>query len=402
MHIMVVTAGKNKGTLSLRMGFVDTSGGKVPMKVSITGIGGKEPFLVAEKEGLREEAPVQARNFAEAAALSMEKMLSPQGGIVQSLREIDAMAHRFVHGGEKFKNHCVVDEPVMDGIRECIPLAPLENPYSLITLEASLELAPGVLHLALFETSFHRTLPDYAYVYGIPYEYYVKFGIRRFGFHGMLHHFLALEAEKFLARPAAELRLITCVAGEGASMAAVRGGKSIDTSMGFTPLEGLFMDTRCGDIDPSIVTFLMEKNGFSYHEIRQVLNEKSGLAGISGISGNADELMAAVEEGSYKAKLALDIFCYRFKKYVGAYIAALGGLDALVVTGDPALASFVGKRCTAGLECLGINRDENKEPSDRAPCDMASPESAVRIFVVPCQEEMAMAREAEKVLESRA
>ncbi len=282
-----------------------------------------------EKIG-QKDSPVSDHK-AGVQALLKELVSVPQAQMAD-LKEIFAVGHRVVHGGVQFKKPTLIDVAVLSKIRECIELAPLHNPANLAGIEACQEFLPGVRQVAVFDTAFHQTLPEHAYVYGLPYAYLEKYNLRKFGFHGTSHHYVAHEAARLLKRPLRALKLITCHLGNGCSITAVKNGKSVDTSMGFTPLEGLVMGTRCGDIDPASVIFLAEKEKISLGEIDRVLNYQSGLKGISGISNDVREIRKAAKAGHGRARLALDVFAYRIKKYIGSYAAAMGGVDAIVFT----------------------------------------------------------------------
>ncbi len=272
------------------------------------------------------------KNHKEGIAAILNNLTSTKEAKLKDLNEIFAIGHRVVHGGVTFKKPTVITEEVIDKIRECFELAPLHNPANFAGIQACKELLPSVKQVAVFDTAFHQSLPEYAYIYGLPYEYYEKYNLRKFGFHGTSHQYVAHEAAKVLKKPLNRLKLITCHLGNGCSITAVKHGKSIDTSMGFTPLEGLVMGTRCGDIDPASVIFLADKEKISLEEIDKVLNYRSGLKGISGLSNDMREIREAAEKGHRRAKLALDIFAYRIRKYIGSYVAALGGVDAIVFT----------------------------------------------------------------------
>ena len=271
-------------------------------------------------------------NHKEGIQSLLDLLITKKETGLKSFQEIFAIGHRVVHGGVEFERPTLITEEVIAKIRECIQLAPLHNPANLAGIEACEELLPRTKQVAIFDTAFHQTLPKYAYIYGLPYEYYEKYNLRKFGFHGTSHHYVALEAAKILKKPLKKLKLITCHLGNGCSITAVKYGKSIDTSMGFTPLEGLVMGTRCGDIDPASVIFLAEREKISLEKIDKVLNYNSGLKGISGISNDMREIKQAARTGHRRAQLALDIFTYRIKKYIGSYITALEGVDAIVFT----------------------------------------------------------------------
>lgn len=272
------------------------------------------------------------RNHKDGIQVLLDGLIRSSRAKLKNLNEIFAIGHRVVHGGVAFKQPTVITDEVIAKIRECIELAPLHNPANLAGIEACKELLGGIKQVAIFDTAFHQSLPEHAYIYGLPYEYYEKYNLRKFGFHGTSHQYVAHEAARILKKRLNKLKLITCHLGNGCSITAVKYGKSIDTSMGFTPLEGLVMGTRCGDIDPASVIFLAEKEKISLEEIDKILNYKSGLKGISGLSNDMREIKTAAKAGNKRAKLALEIFAYRIKKYIGSYVAALGGVDAIVFT----------------------------------------------------------------------
>ncbi|MBI2251171.1 MAG: acetate/propionate family kinase, partial [Armatimonadetes bacterium] len=275
-------------------------------------------------------------------------------------------------------------------------LAPLHNPYNLLTIETARNLLPNIPHIAVFDTCFHQTIPDYAYIYGIPYEYYQKYKIRRYGFHGTSHQYVARKISSLLNNSKA--KIVSSHLGNGASVCAISSGESKDTSMGFTPLEGLIMNTRCGDLDPAIIPFLLEQEGFYQKEIEGILNKKSGLLGISGISGNAPELIKKMEEGDKRATLAIESFCYRLKKYICAYLGILGGADAIAFTGGVGESSpFIREKVLSNLEFLGVKLDMEKNNASLE--EISGQNSKVKLFVIPTNEELIIAKEAKRVLE---
>ena len=318
----------------------------------------------------------------EGIQLLLNTLTQGQSAKIKDLNEICAIGHRIVHGGVTFKKPTLIIPEVMTKIRECFELAPLHNPANYAGVEACQAILPNVKQVAVFDTAFHQSLPEHAYIYGLPYEYYEKYNLRKYGFHGTSHQYVAHEAARILERPLRKLKLITCHLGNGCSIAAVKHGQSIDTSMGFTQLEGLVMGTRCGDIDPASVIFLAEKEKISLEEIDRVLNYKSGLKGVSGLSNDMREIWEAAKEGHHRAKLAFDIFTYRIKKYIGSYIAAMGVVDAIVFTaGIGENEAHVRNRITKGLfEFL----DERK----------------VRVLVVPTNEELMIAKQTFHVVSS--
>ncbi|MBC7327456.1 acetate kinase [bacterium] len=337
----------------------------------------------------------------------VKALLHPEMGVIKSLDEIDAVGHRVVHGGEKFTGSVLIDSDVEKAIEDCISLAPLHNPPNLTGIRAAKALLPNIPHVAVFDTAFHSTIPNYAYIYALPYEFYEKYGIRRYGFHGTSHYYVSRRAMEYLQKTfgiaPSESKIITCHLGNGCSITAVLGGRSIDTSMGFTPAEGLVMGTRCGDIDPAIIPFLMEKEDFSPKDIDEVLNKKSGLLGISGETNDMRDIEEAVAKGHKRAKLAFDIFCYRVKKYIGAYAAALGGLHAIVFTGGIGENGPMEREAIChGLEFLGvkINPAKNDETIRGKEADISEEDAPVRVLVVPTNEELVIAEETRRVVSS--
>jgi acetate kinase len=320
----------------------------------------------------------------------------PEQGVLKDTSEINAVGHRFVHGGEEFTGSVLVTKAVLDMMHKCIELAPLHNPPNLKGYEVSYELLPGVPHVAVFDTTFHQTMPAYAYIYGLPYGYYEKYKIRRYGFHGTSHRYVSKRAAELLNRPYEELKIITCHLGNGSSITAIDKGKSVDTSMGFTPLEGVLMGTRCGDLDPAILLFLMEQERLTLKELKDVLNKKSGLLGISGLSNDMRDIERESQNNSFRAKLAFDVFCYRIKKYIAAYTGILGGLDVVVFTaGIGENSPWVRARCCENLSFMGIKLDErlNQEMNCKEG-DISAPDSRVRIMLIPTKEELTIARDA--------
>jgi acetate kinase len=314
------------------------------------------------------------------------------------MSEIAAVGHRIVHGGEKFHDSVIIDEDVMNAIRDCIDLAPLHNPPNIIGVEACQHIMPGTPMVAVFDTAFHQTIPQYAYLYALPYDMYEKHRIRKYGFHGTSHKYVAQRAADMLGRPLDELKLITCHLGNGASVCAVEYGKSVETSMGFTPLDGLAMGTRSGSVDPAVVKFLMENEKMTPKEIDDYLNKKSGVLGISGISSDFRDLEEAFEEGNERARLAIRIFCYRVKQYIGSYTAVMNGLDAVVFTAgigenNPLVRGII----MEDLDFLGLRVDPGKNNVRGREMDISAEDAKVRTLVIPTNEELAIARETLKL-----
>jgi acetate kinase len=326
-------------------------------------------------------------------------------GVIKSLEEIDAVGHRVVHGGERFTSSVLIDKEVEKAIEECANLAPLHNPPNLSGIRAAKALLPNVPHIAVFDTAFHSTIPPYAYIYALPYEFYERYRIRRYGFHGTSHYYVARRAiqylkENFSIEPS-QSKVITCHLGNGCSITAVLGGESIDTSMGLTPAEGLVMGTRCGDIDPAILPFLMEKEGYTAKDIDEIINKKSGLLGISGKTNDMRDIEEEIAKGDKRAKLAFDVFCYRIKKYIGAYAAALGGVHAVVFTGGIGENGPMEREAIcSGLEFLGIEIDPEKNEMmvKGREGDISKEGASVRVLVIPTNEELVIAQETARIV----
>ncbi|MEM4640630.1 MAG: acetate kinase [Thermofilum sp.] len=347
--------------------------------------------------GLRYEARI--RDHGEALQHILRVLSDPSLGVIARPEEIAAVGHRVVHGGE-MRESSVIDERVERVIEEYARMAPLHNPANLLGIRAAKSVFPHALHVAVFDTAFHSTLPEEAYLYAIPYEYYLKYRIRRYGFHGISHRYVARRAAELLGMPLEKLKLITCHLGSGASVAAVMYGKCVETSMGLTPLEGLVMGTRCGDIDPSIFYFLMKWEGLSADEVYDLLNRRSGLLGLSGISNDVRVLLQASERGDERAAMALKVFAHRVKKYIGAYMAVMNGADAIVMTAgigerSPAMRRMI----LEGLENLGIILDpvKNEQPEQHGGI-ISRDDSRVKVLVIPTNEELAIAEEVLMVL----
>lgn len=328
-------------------------------------------------------------------------LLSKNHGVITSKAEIHAVGHRVVHGGETFTGSVMIDQNVVKGIRDNFEIAPLHNPHNLRGINACETHLPDIPQVAVFDTAFHHDMPPHAYIYGIPYSFYSQYKIRRYGFHGTSHEYVAQRAAELLRRELKKTKLITCHLGNGCSIAAIDKGISIDTSMGFTPLEGLLMGTRSGDIDTSVILYIMAKEGLNYSEANTLLNKHSGLQGISGVSSDMREVIKEMNEGNKKAKLAFDIFCYRIKKYIGSYIAALGGLDALVFTGGIGENSpDVRKAICENLEYLGIEFDKSANSSKDKEKAITTAKSQATVFVIPTNEELMIAIQTKEVVKS--
>lgn len=327
-------------------------------------------------------------------------LTDPEIGVIKNLKEIDAVGHRMVHGGEKFNKSVVLNDEVLKTFEECIDLAPLHNPANLKGVRAVSELMPGLPQVGVFDTAFHQTMPAHSYLYAVPYELYEKYGVRRYGFHGTSHRYVAQRVCDFLGVDAAGKKVITCHIGNGGSMAAVDGGKCVDTSMGLTPLEGLMMGTRSGDIDGGAITFIEKKLGLDADGMSDLLNKKSGVFGITGISSDMREIDAAVEQGNERAKMALDMYNYRIKKYVGAYTAAMGGCDIIVFTAGVGENQWQMRHAVCeNMEYMGVKLDVEKNKTVRGEeAVISTPDSKVTVCVIPTDEELMIATDTMSLL----
>lgn len=326
----------------------------------------------------------------------LDALVNPKTGVLKSLDEVEAIGHRVLHGGAKISDSCIIDDEVISVIEECCDLGPLHNPANLMGIRACMELMPGKPNVAVFDTAFHQTMPEKAYMYAIPYEYYEKYKVRRYGFHGTSHSYVSKKAAEVMGKAYDEVKTIVCHLGNGASVSAVLNGKSVDTSMGLTPLEGLVMGTRSGDIDPAIMEFIAQKENLDIEGIMNVLNKKSGVFGLSGeISSDFRDLTGAMAEGDKKAKIALEVFAYRVAKYIGAYAAAMNGVDDIVFTaGIGENVSYVREQVCSYLGYLGVELDPDANEKFRGEQgEITKPGCKVRVFVIPTNEELAIARE---------
>lgn len=334
--------------------------------------------------------------------LILEALQHENHGVINNVEEIDAVGHRVVHGGEKFSGSVRITQEIIDKMEECSDLAPLHNPANLKGIYAMKELLPNVPQCGVFDTAFHQTMPEHAYMYGIPYELYEKYKIRRYGFHGASHRYVSLEGAKSLNKNYNELKIITCHLGNGASIAAINNGKSVDTSMGLTPVEGLIMGTRCGDFDLGALLYIMDKENLDIQGINKVINKQSGMLGISGVSHDMRDITGAAKEGNHRAKLSLEMYAYRIKKYIGSYIAAMGGIDLLIFTGGIGENVInVRKNVCENMAFLGIKLDEEKNSSLQGVYgNLTHTDSKADILVVPTNEELVIAQDTVEILNS--
>lgn len=390
MNVLVI----NCGSSSLKFQLINSDTEAVLAKglCERIGIDGRLTYQPAGGEKSVEEKPMPTHT--EAIQYVIDALTDAERGVVGSLSEIGAVGHRLVHGGEKFASSAVITEEMIKAVEECNDLAPLHNPANLIGVRACQELMPNVPMVGVFDTAFHQTMPEKAYMYGLPYEYYEKYKVRRYGFHGTSHSFVSKRTAELLDRSYDATKTIVCHLGNGASICAVRNGKSVDTSMGLTPLEGLVMGTRSGDIDPAILEFLAKKEGMDITELMTMLNKKSGVQGVSGISSDFRDLAAGAEAGNKRAQIALDVFCYRVAKYVGSYVAAMNGVDAIAFTaGIGENDGAVREKVCSYLGYLGIEIDKEANKQRGEEIVISTPDSKVKVLVVPTNEELAIARE---------
>ncbi|MBI1939047.1 MAG: acetate kinase [Ignavibacteriales bacterium] len=396
MKILVL----NCGSSSIKYQFIDTENRVALAKGMVERIGMSSAVLTHQplnKEKIRIVGEILDHSIAIEYVIAV--LLSPNHGVIKDKKEIDAVGHRVVHGGETFSGSVLITDQVMNALKDNIELAPLHNPPNIKGIQATKDHLPATPQCGVFDTAFHVKMPPRAYLYGIPYELYKKYKIRRYGFHGTSHRYVSERAAALIGRPIEELRIVTAHLGNGCSMAAVDHGKSVDTTMGFTPLEGLIMGTRSGDMDPSVILYIMAKEGLSLSEANTLLNKHSGLIGISGESSDMREIESAIAEGNKKAKYAFDVFTYKIKKYVGAYAAAMGGLDMLVFTGGIGENStLVRKDVCANMEFLGIKYDENLNNNVLDECEITAPDSKVKVLRIPTNEELVIALDTEQIV----
>ena len=390
----------NCGSSSIKYQLFDMPDGRVLARGLVERIGEPLSAMHHEANGRRRTTQCAVGGHADGIALILRSLVEGPDGVISDVSMLGAVGHRVVHGSDQFVESCLIDEKVIEAVERFSDLAPLHNPPNLVGIRAAMAALPGVAHVAVFDTAFHQTMPARAYMYALPYELYEKHGIRRYGFHGTSHRYVSMVGSDMLGLPLSETNLITCHLGNGASITAVRDGSSVDTSMGMTPLEGVAMGTRCGDIDPAITFVLADREGLDLDTIRRLYNQKSGLLGLSGVSNDMREVLSAAEGGSARARLALDVYCYRIVKYIGAYKAILTRVDALVFTGG------VGENCASirkavcrELGCLGMNLDCGaNDRHSAAAADISTPQSPTKILVIPTDEEKMIALDTLKLV----
>ena len=390
MNVLVI----NCGSSSLKFQLINSESEAVLAKGLCERIGIDGRLTYQPAGGEKNVSEKAMPTHTEAIQFVIDALTDADTGVVKSLDEIGAVGHRVVHGGEKFAKSVVVTPEVKAAIAECNDLAPLHNPANLIGIEACESLMPGTPQVVVFDTAFHQTMPEKAYMYGLPYEYYEKYKVRRYGFHGTSHSFVSKRVAEIVGKPYNATKTIVCQLGNGASVSAVLNGESVDTSMGLTPLEGLVMGTRSGDIDPAIMEFIAKKENLDIAGIMNVLNKKSGVEGVSGVSSDFRDLEAAAKAGNKRAELAIDVFAYRVAKYVGAYTAAMNGVDNIVFTaGIGENCALVRTKVCSYLGYLGITIDEEANGKRGEEIVISTPDSKVKVLVVPTNEELAIARE---------
>ena len=339
-------------------------------------------------------------NHKVAIRMVLDALLDASHGVISSLEELKAVGHRVVHGGEKFAGSVLINHEVIAALQECVPLAPLHNPANLMGIEAMTEVLPNIPQVGVFDTAFHQTMPSHAYMYGVPYHYYEKYRVRRYGFHGTSHYYVSQRTAELLGKPVDHLKIVTCHLGNGSSVTAVKNGHSIDTSMGFSPLPGVIMGTRCGDVDPTLLFYLAEQEGLDTKALAHILNKESGIQGISGVSSDLRDVEEAAAAGNSRAKLAEEMLYYGIRKYIGAYAAAMGGIDALVFTAGIGENSVVAReKVCAGLEFLGIKIDAEKNKVRGKERIVSSDDARVSVLVVPTNEELVIARDTKRIID---
>ena len=391
MNVLVI----NCGSSSLKYQVIDSESEQVLAKGLCERIGIDGRLVYTPAGGEKEISNLDMPTHKQAIQYVIDALTNEKTGVIKSLDEIGAVGHRLVHGGEKFACSTLINEEVIKAVEECSDLAPLHNPANLIGVRACQELMPNTPMAGVFDTAFHQTMPLEAYMYGIPYEYYEKYKVRKYGFHGTSHSFVSKRMAELLGKPIEDLKIIVCHLGNGSSICAVDGGKSVDTSMGLSPLEGLIMGTRSGDVDPSVMEFICKKENLDINGIMEVLNKKSGVQGLSGVSSDFRDLQAGAAEGNERCAMAVDVFCYRVVKYIGAYVAAMNGVDAIAFTaGLGENDEIVRRKVVSRLGYLGIKLDDEVNDNGRGKeIAISTPDSKVPVWIVPTNEELAIARE---------
>lgn len=395
MKVLVV----NCGSSSIKYQLVNMNDESVLAKGLVERIGIDGSVLTHQPAG-KDKVVINAAisNHSIGIKLVIDALTDPKHGVISSMKEISAVGHRVVHGGEKFADSVLITPAVMKALEDCIEMAPLHNPPNIMGINACSEIMPGVPQVAVFDTAFHQTMPKEAFLYAIPYEAYEKYGVRRYGFHGTSHKFVSQQVAELMGEKISNLRIITCHLGNGASIAAIKNGKCIDTSMGFTPLEGLVMGTRSGGLDPAIVPFIMKKENLNADQVDNYLNKKSGVLGVSGVSSDFRDVEEAANAGNERAALALDLFAYRVRKFIGSYVAAMGGVDVIVFTAGLGENSItMREKVGNGLEFLGTRIDPVKNNVRGKAQEISVDGAKVKMFVIPTNEELVIARDTKAI-----
>ena len=400
MKVLVVNAGSS----SLKYQLFDMECGKVLAKGNCERIGIDGSRIIHKIEGREDYIKESAlKDHSEAMKLVVESLLDKEVGCLNSVEEIEAIGHRVVHGGPYFNQSMLATDEVMEILEKCTAYAPLHTPAHIMGIKGCKSVMPTTPQVLVFDTAFHQTMPKEVYMYGISYDMYEKFGIRRYGAHGTSHRYVSGEMIKLLGGKAEGTKIITCHIGNGSSITAVKDGKCLDTSMGFTPLDGIMMGTRCGSIDPAIVPFIMEKMNYTPAEMDNYMNKKCGFAGISGVGSDSRDIEKAMAEGSEMAKLSYDMLCYQIKKYIGSYSAAMGGVDAIVFTaGIGEHSTYIREHVLEGLEYLGVKLDKERNTFKHSstPVELSCDDSAVKVFMIPTNEELVIAQDTAKIVKA--
>lgn len=395
MKVLVV----NCGSSSIKYQLINMENESVMAKGYLEKIGLPDSFLTHTVNGEKRKIEEHINNHEEGIKLVLAQLTHPEYGVISSLDEIGAVGHRVVHGGEKFSSSVLINDAVMEAMKECIPLAPLHNPAGITGIEACKKVLPNVPMVGVFDTAFNQTIPEKAYMYAIPYEYYEKYGIRKYGFHGTSYKFVSKRVAEIMDKSLEDLKIVSCHLGQGASVCAINGGKAVDNSLGFTSLAGLPMGTRCGDIDPSIVTFLMKKENLTTEQMDKILNKQSGKLGISGVSFDDRDIEVAAEEGNARAKLAIDVFVYQVVGYIGRFAAQMNGVDVITFAGGIGENAIdVRKQICESLSFLGVKVDEDRNNCRGKEVEISTSNSKVKVFVVPTNEELMIARDTMEVV----
>ena len=395
MKILVL----NCGSSSLKYQLINMENEEVLASGKYERIGEDEAFITHKVNGQKIEIKHPAKTHEEAVDFTLKQLINPEYKVIDSLDEISAIGHRLVHGGEKINKSVVITDEVVEVLKECIDLAPLHNPAGIIGIEACKKVMPGKPMVGVFDTAFHQTMPKERYIYPIPYEYYKKYGIRKYGFHGTSHMYVSQRLAEIVGKDISELKIVTCHLGQGSSICAVEGGKSVDTSMGLTPLAGIPMVTRSGDLDPSVVTFLMKKEGWTAEEAENMLNKKSGVQGISGLAPDFREIEAASYGDNERAEIAIEKFKYEIASYIAKYAVAMNGVDYIVFTGGVGENQInIRRGICEKLEFMGVKIDVEANNVRGEEKEISAPDSKVKVYLVPTNEELMIAKETARLI----